>query len=137
MGAGTVPGGHDGEAVSHFGSSCCLFYGLAESTLLSRRTMVVGARLLHLRRLALDGAQMHIVQSYSSQSGKFKVKFLVGSVGAMVPSHFRQMHVDCIDSILALMNDYIVTDRGHKHPCAVTDLFMVRESSGTARGLWR
>ena len=101
--------------LSHFDSSCCLFYGLAESTLLSCRTMVVGARLLHLRQLALEGAQMHIVQSFSLQSGKFKVKFLVGSVGAVVPPHFRQMHVECIDSILALMQDYIVMDRGHKH----------------------
>ena len=77
--------------------------------------MVVGARLLHLRQLALEGAQMHIVQSFSLQSGKFKVKFLVGSVGAVVPPHFRQMHVECIDSLLALMQDYIVMDRGHKH----------------------
>ena len=80
---------------------------------------------------------MHIVQSFSSQSGKFKVKFLVGSVGAMVPSHFRQMHVECIDSIMALMHEYIVTDRGHKHSAGQSQIclwFASREAQPVACG---
>ena len=77
--------------------------------------MVVMARLRFLRHMASRGHQLHIVQSFSTQSRSIKVKFLVGGTAGVVPPAFQQEFIDAIERLMRSAGSYVIVDRGHTH----------------------
>ena len=77
--------------------------------------MVVQARMDYIRARIAEGCQVHIASSFSAQSGRDKVRFIIDQVTNIVPLMSQAMTLRILDTVTSLSDAAVTMDRGHNH----------------------
>ena len=69
----------------------------------------------YIRARIAEGCQVHIASSFSAQSGRDKVRFIIDQVPNVVPLMSQAMTLRSLDTVVSLADAAATMDRGHKH----------------------